>query len=611
MRRRPLVISGAWLSAAGPLSSRQALAQPAGPRRAAVVIGVDKVIGLTTLRAAASGARQVESLLRGEGYDVEALIDDTASPITVSKIFGAIDKFVDKGIYEQLVVYFAGHGFAAEYVEYWLLTESTRNPNEAVSLRESVSLARLYSGIPNVIFISDACRSTPSSLGLTGIRGGVIFRTAGSVRTSDVDQFMATLVGDPAFEVALADSARSYVGIYTTTLVSAYAEAHADDLRKVRGVNVVPNKRLKRYLEREVPMRAQKINIQLNQRPDAQVTSDDDTYIAKVSSVSPDKAADAAPSVRQLAAASLDQVGLRGLVQRPQTIDGKLAAAAEALDAETGFSRSQRAIAEDIRSFETFVRHGPPQLRRSGFYVSGQPVRSAWAAIDGSAAEYMRIDEGVVTLDLPRDRPASALIEFADGTSTMLAALDGYVGHVVVARSGVINVSYVPRDGSYDPDRLHALHAAVATAARFGVFRIERQEGGGRNEGRQLADAIRMMKSVDPTLGLYAAYAYFDAGVFSEVESVRRIMQGFLGQDLFDTAMLSRAKADGEQRLRQVSPACPMLAQGWALLRANKVALLEDVQACRKYLRPSLWTTFEPPGTERILSAMRQGRLRT
>lgn len=563
------------------------------------------------LQAAASGARQVECLLRKDGYDIEALVDD-AAPVTLSGIFGAIDSVVQKGIYDQLVVYFAGHGFAAEYVEYWLLSNATRNPNEAVSLRESVALARLYTGIPNIIFISDACRSTPSSLGLTGIRGGVIFRTQGSVRTSDIDQFMATLVGDPSFEVQVADSMRGYAGIYTTTLLSAFAEARAEDLRSIGGIDVIPNKRLKRYLEREVPLRAQKVNIQLNQRPDAQVMSEDDIYIARASGFSSTtQPVDATASVRQLAATSLNLVGLRGLVQRPLAADDKSVAAAQALDVKTGFSKSQGEMAGDIKSFETFVKTNSSRLRNSGFYVTGQSIKTAFAIVDGVVKEFSRVGEHAITVDLPRNRAASAFIQFADGTSTMLGALVRYIGHVVVAQSGVINVSYLPMDGGYDSSRLNSLHAAVATAARFGVFRVERQEGMGKNPGEELGDAVRMLKSVDPTLGLYASYAYFDAGILSEVESVRRYMHGFLQVDLFDTAMLSRARATSDEMLRGATPLCPMLSQGWALLRANKVRLVDEVQACREHLRPSLWTTFEPAGTDRLLGAMRQSRLKT
>src|SRR5262249_52781817 len=60
----------------------------------------------------------------------------------------------------------------------------------------------------------------------------------------------------------------------------------------------------------------QKVNIQLKQRPDAIVTSEDDIFIASVAKIVPVGTVDATASVTHLAAASLDQVGLRGLVQR-------------------------------------------------------------------------------------------------------------------------------------------------------------------------------------------------------------------------------------------------------------------------------------------------------
>ncbi|MHA6892363.1 caspase family protein [Ralstonia pseudosolanacearum] len=580
-------------------------------QRAAVVIGVDKAGDLPVLRAAASGARQVETLLHKDGYDVTSLVDDTET-VTVDKVFSAVDFYIRKSTIDQLVVYFAGHGCAAEYVEYWLLSEATHNLNQAVSLRESVELARRYSGIPNVIFISDACRSTPASLGLAGIKGGVIFPTASSVRATDVDQFLATLVGEPSFEVPVSDSTRNYAGIYTSTLISAFSETNAEFASKVDGVDVVPNKRLKRYLEREVPLRAQKVNIQLNQRPDAIVTSDDDIYIARAAKTVSARPNDATPTVKHLAAASLDQVGLRGLVQRPLVTDvnrDKYVSSARVLDAKTGFSESESLVASEIKAFESFVESNAGQLRSTGFYVSGQSIEAAYAIVEGSAHPFERISEHAITVDEPPGRAVSALIQFSDGSSTMMASLYGYMGNIVVAKNGVINVSYLPRHGGYDRNRLDQLHAAVATAARFGVFRIERGEGK-KASGEELAGAIRMMKGIDPTLGLYAAYAYSDAGIQRQVESVRRFMRGDLQVDLFDTAMLSGAFARREATWWSTAPLCPMLAQGWALLRVNNVELIKDVAACRKYLRPSLWTTFEPKGTELLLDAMRQGRLK-
>jgi hypothetical protein len=608
MKRRQLVLTTGLAAAIVPM--RLARGQLPPKKRAAVVIGVDKAGDLPMLRAAASGARQVEALLKAEGYDVTALVDDV-TPVTVDRIFAAIDSYVRNGTVEQLIVYFAGHGLAAEYVEYWLLSDATRNPNQSVSLRESVQLARVYSGIPNVVFISDACRSTPRSLGLSAIRGGIIFPTSGSVQPSDVDQFLATLVGDPAWEVAMQDSTSNYAGIYTTTLISAFAEAPTDIVSKVAGLDVVPNKRLKRFLEREVPLRAQRINIQLNQRPDAQVTSDDDIYIAKAAKITQAASIGTATGLRHVAAANLNDVGLRGIVQVGPRKDSEIAAYRKAtrdLDDKTGFSTAQFEVASQMREVEAFARQMPSSFE-TGFLVSGQPVRVAFLILDGLPRPFERLYDQAVAAKLPPRRAASALIQFEDGSSTVVAALHGFVGNIVVARNGVINVSYVPRHGGYDSKRLNDLHSSVATAARFGVFRIEREESGPKNTGARLADTVRMMKAVDPTLGLYAAYAYSEAGEQRGVASVRSIMRSDLGFDLFDTAMLSGALEKKEAALRTCAPFCPMLAQGWALLRVNNVVLPKEIEACRDHLLPSLWTTLSPKGTELLLSALRSRRL--
>lgn len=620
MKRRPFLLTGAL---AGLAPIRSTWGQPGPTQRAAVVIGVDQAGGLPKLQAAASGARQVEALLKTEGYDVAALVDERA-PVTLEQVFDAIDRYVSKGTIEQLVVFFAGHGFAAEYVEYWLLSDATRNPNQSISLRESVQRARLYSGIPNVIFISDACRSTPSSLGFTGIHGGVIFPTASSVQPSDVDQFMATLVGDPSFEVEMTKSTKNYAGIYTTTLLSAFAEAPIDIVSKVGGANVVPNKRLKRFLEREVPRRAQQIKITLNQRPDAQVTSGDEIFIAKAARTTKAALLGAASSLRHVAAQKFSAVGLQGIMKTEEIEIKKYPQATQDLGAKTGFTKAQVEMSMQIKQGQKFAG-ALPATQGTGFLVSGQPIKEALLLLDGKMQPFRRLDAQAIAADVPPGRAASALIQFADGSSTVVAALHDFAGHIVVAGNGVINVSYVRRGGRVDPYRLNELHASVATAARFGVFRIEREEWGSKGTVSVLASskgtvpvlasvgADKLVESkdneVDPTLGVYAAYAYSEAGIEHEVASVRSIMRRGLDFDLFDTAMLSGALGKKGATLRTCAPFCPMLAQGWALLRVNNVQLPKEIQSCRDYLRPALWTTLEPKGTDLLLDALRSGRL--
>ena len=247
MRRRSLVLVAASVAAI------RGHAQSSPPQRAAVVIGVDRAGDLRPLRAAAGGARKVAAWLRREGFDPVVELVDDPGPVTVAQVFAAVRPLVDRGTVKQLVIYFAGHGFINGYSEHWMLSAAPDNPNEAVSLIESVALAR-QSGIPHVVFISDACRSRSESLRTERVRGSLIFPNARSAPPvpSDIDQFLATLVGDPSWEVPVDQSASAYAGVYTATFLDAYRNASADMVRPIGDLMVVPNAKLKDYLAREV-----------------------------------------------------------------------------------------------------------------------------------------------------------------------------------------------------------------------------------------------------------------------------------------------------------------------------------------------------------------------
>jgi hypothetical protein len=182
-------------------------------------------------------------------------------------------------------------------------------------------------------------------------------------------------------------------------------------------------------------------------------------------------------------------------------------------------------------------------------------------------------EAALLKVDMGSVRAASVAIRFADGSGTVIAALKGYVGNITVDRAGVANVSYIPSHRElglwqeYDRqrERIDRLHATVATSARYGVFRVD------ASQAARLADTIRVLKGIDPTLGLYAAYAYADADLESQVRSVRQYLRGDLGADLFDVAMLSGELAgrrpDGGDG---TVPFCPMLSQGWISSRSER-----------------------------------------
>ena len=118
------------------------------------------------------------------------------------------------------------------------------------------------------------------------------------------------------------------------------------------------------------------------------------------------------------------------------------------------------------------------------------------------------------------------------------------------------------RFGEFQANReqIESLRALVAGLARKGVLRL------GKDVAPAFAAKTRVYKAHDPTLGIYAAYAYNDAGLIDDIRSVEGFMRHDLrGAMVYDIALLLReAKTKAYQTL---FPFCPMLSQGWALLR--------------------------------------------
>ena len=610
MRRREFLTAG--MAFAQLVAMRPLFAQNGGMiTRAAVVIGVDKINTavapeFAALKAAASGARKVATWLEGEGFAVKTFTDET-NPVKTGDIFAAISGFIEKGTLTQLVVYFSGHGVNIGYNELWLLSDAPYNPGQAISLDECAKLAE-RNGITNVVFISDACRSLPTSIGAALVRGTPVFPPgAGSSLASPatkVDRFFATRLGDPAYEISADASVKSYQGVYTASFLSAFQAADPIYVRDVNGLRVVPNRKLEHYLLHDVPRRAQRASIKLVQYPDSKVLSSDDTYIGRALSETSGSSSNVIPTTaREVAYFEFKQSNLDILKFSGQSNLEDI----ELLASEIGFKQAQSRILQAKRpqSFET----------GSGLSINGISLRRVLAR-GGVTAEML--GEGneedrpvLVQLDFERPIPSSVVLEFSDGSGTVIAGLAGYIGTVVVEKGNVVTVNYI-RSGtaSNTEERLTKLRARVATAARYGVFRIEGGVAGRAKRAANLANQIRVLKSIDPTLGLYASYAYADANMIDQVRSVHSYMETDLSGALFDVAMLAGYLSNKPVlEMRGVAPFCPMLSQGWQLLRVMGVTMPAELDRARDHLRPSLWTTFAPEGMKIIIEAVMEGKL--
>ena len=107
-------------------------------KRAAVIIGVDQTGGLRKLEDAAEAARNVAKWAEVQKFARIELITDEKEKVKVAKIKKAVNDVVEAGTFEQLLVYFSGHGANVRQDEYWLLSDAPADPQEAVNVPGSV-----------------------------------------------------------------------------------------------------------------------------------------------------------------------------------------------------------------------------------------------------------------------------------------------------------------------------------------------------------------------------------------------------------------------------------------------------------------------------------------
>ena len=243
---------------------------------------------------------------------------------------------------------------------------------------------------------------------------------------------------------------------------------------------------------------------------------------------------------------------------------------------------------------------------RTGFTVHGSALQ--YARVTGvscdvfaeGGAQQVRVHADYEPVN-PRNKfqKRAALLRFGDGTGIVLAVLPGYVGSVVLEDHRVVTVNYTPSRGTrnfteykYAGRDLERRRAFVAVAARNGSFRLDPEAAQGT------AQYLRMLKQVDPTLGLYAAYAYAQAGDGKGVVSVYRYMEREPEPVIFDVGMLAARQIPQAQRTLDFAPWMPMLTQGWMLLGDFANAMPEPLRRARAHLLPGLWTTFAPEGMD-------------
>jgi len=578
--------------------------------RAAIVIGVNTTGELAPLESAVTAADDVAAWLKGEGFKV-AKFTDATKPVRVDAIRKAVTRFVDSGTCEQMVLYFSGHGYWNNRAELWLLSEAPGNPGEAVSSVDIIEYA-VDSGIPHVVVISDACRSIPNTNTGMRVRGTVVFpnRPPNTRVQPKIDRLLACAMGTPAYEVALPGSTTRKISVFTHCLREAFTNPDADMVLTLevgrRTLEVVPVRRLESFLRREVPRVLSTVSVAFQQLPVVDVTSDERAYFGLVRRPPGGTVVGPAPASPPITIQDVARAA----------VDAEMSPAGPA----GGLQRYRRgpaaAAARQVAALRSTIEEAPPVTRyesQTGFTVSGALVRGAIAGAGGhlDLADDRHPNPAAVRVWLPYpETHCSVAITFDNGRGTALPALEGYIGHITVAEGGVSNVSYVPSSNSerwteYEKRReeIDRLRSAVSVAAGLGVLRLRKEDA------TEFADRVRVRKQFDPTLGIYAAYAYAEAGAYPQISSVRSFMTDDLGVGLFDVAMLDRYGHPDRLLGHFAVPFCPMLSQGWYYLRPRGIKLPRVLENAQYGLVQSLWTTFDVRAMRAINRALREGRL--
>lgn len=617
-------------------------------RRAAVVIGVNQTGGLVKLQSPADGAREVAAWLRGEGFDVTCLTDRDG-PVGAADVEDAIAAFVTvPPRYHQLIVYFSGHGYWHARSDLWLLSGAPTRTSDAINLEGAIDLAR-YSGIPSVVFVSDACRSIPGGRAEALIRGVDGFPNHTEIDTSSkVDVFRATSEATSAWEGPVEGTVRS---LLTAAWRSAYEKPRPDMVRTVtengQTIRVVPNRALEDFLQDKVNELLDEIDPGLNQVIEAAVPSTDDVYIARVRELLAAPAGEAAAAEEAVeAVAPPRSSGRFRALFRPSSRrhptprrDGPAGAppsqptAPPPRPSPRRHDRIAMVLAEpesdDDLAFPGVTTEavdarlpgpGPDHYESGvGFVVHGAAVSRVTCTRRDDGAWVEVVAPGMPTAPTPDpglvrawDIPGatSVLIGLEDGRLCVLPALHGFLGHVRVDDRGVASVSYVPstNDDRWDAyehvkNRIDRLRSKVALAIDQNELTLRSDD-----EAMHLADEIRMGKGVDPTLGVYAAHTYSQAGRDDLVRDVAEYLQQDLGVDLYDVRLLGSRHPDMADT-DDVVPICPILTQAWSLLRPRGVTLSAPLEEAAGHLCPSLWTTFGPDGADALFDAVDRGAL--
>lgn len=220
--------------------------------------------------------------------------------------------------------------------------------------------------------------------------------------------------------------------------------------------------------------------------------------------------------------------------------------AAEERAAAAASKARQTGALELIRSAQV------PEGLLEGLVVAGARVARLWGSPDLVVTVDGRTPVWAATSSLPFDEARQVVVEFDDGRLAPCTLMSHMVTRMAVDASGVAALVMQPGYTHYDE---------IARSIEVSELAIARLAGGNlaMEEATDLATALRMIKHVNPVLGVLSAYLYDAIG---DRDSIRRMAFYYLQHQQavpFDIVFLADLPAHdrGDGVLHVTVPALP------------------------------------------------------
>jgi hypothetical protein len=574
-------------------------------KKCAIIIGVNNVAGMIPLRAAVTGAKDIDAWAREQNYETKLLTDDNNEKVTKSKIKAAVKEFLDEDCYELMVIFFAGHGIGlSPNHEYWLLNDAAVDSDEVVNVQLNSNYAESCP-IPHVVFISDCCRNPPQDPAIMQVSGGIIFPSNMSGDDNFVDKFFATRFGKTALEASTKDGAVESFGVYTRCLLEGLSGLEESILTTISEgqtkINVILASQLGDYLGAAVPKKLESIDRRYWQKPFASVTSKPPKYLAKIS--------------RGTRGASDYTYPLIDKGWMPDYIEGEDDLEYKSIRALTPPSviytgdavryMDRRLLnTKDVYFWDIFDEYNKIQSliseARAYFIIDGLSDPMLLNMDSQDDVMIIKKDHYNLIAVMPGHRRNFILLQLPNGDGVPLSLISGFVGIALFIEGRMVNIKYEP--ALKHPRFFYSEHAMmqralIATAAEYGMLYLS-------GSVEQVLKDAGNHDNNDPNLLLYMLYAYTSQNQSQNVRALYNFYHLSEKAPMYDTNLFkyisSKQKSPGE--FREMLGYGPLLTQGWAYLPAVNDMLSERTRLLSRHLVPGLWTRFTSEGVRILLN---------